>query len=164
MKTVKQSKAKRSERELIFTRIIRAPRPQVFNAWTDPSRILEWWGPYGCTSIAERVDVSPGGIWEFTMHGPDKKDYPLCLCFQEVDPPSWLAYTQHAGVGEQASLLVTVKFDIERKHTRLTMRAIYPSTALRDQAVHEFGAIESGRQSLDRLEDFLEKETREALR
>jgi uncharacterized protein YndB with AHSA1/START domain len=61
----------RDPRALIATRIFDAPRAPVFEAWTDPTRLAQWWGPYGFTTTTRAFDLRPGGVWRFVMHGPD---------------------------------------------------------------------------------------------
>jgi activator of HSP90 ATPase len=67
--------ARTTEREIILERIFDAPRELVFEAWTDPQRIGQWWGPRGFTTTVYGMDVRPGGEWRLTMHGPDGRDY-----------------------------------------------------------------------------------------
>ena len=56
-----------------------------------------------------------------------------------------------------AQFHVTVTFDKQGKKTKLTMRSLFPSAAERDKVVKEYGAIEGGNQTLDRLEEHLAK-------
>ena len=69
------SAAELAERSLVFDRRLRAPRELVFRAWTENRHIGEWWGPDGLTTTTREMDVRPGGVWQFTMHGPDGTDY-----------------------------------------------------------------------------------------
>jgi uncharacterized protein YndB with AHSA1/START domain len=62
-------------REIVLTHVFDAPRELVWNAWTDPQQVVEWWGPRGFTTTIHEMDVRPGGIWRHTMHGPDGTDY-----------------------------------------------------------------------------------------
>src|SRR5215831_16791476 len=49
------------ERELVITRVFDAPRRLVFKTWTEPERLVRWWGPKGFTMPACAMDVRPGG-------------------------------------------------------------------------------------------------------
>ena len=64
-----------SEREIVTTRVIDAPRERVFKAWTDPEHLAQWWGPKGFTNTFQEFDMRPGGAWRFVMPGPDGVDY-----------------------------------------------------------------------------------------
>src|SRR5438445_12192181 len=88
-----------ADREIVVTRVFDAPRELVFEAWTDPTRVVQWCGPHGFTTTIHEMDVMPGGVWRFVMHGPDGPDYPYNGVFVEVSEPDRLWY-DHAGCGE----------------------------------------------------------------
>jgi uncharacterized protein YndB with AHSA1/START domain len=50
-----------SDREIVVTRVIDAPREMVFEAWTDPEQVVQWWGPFGFTTTIHEMEVRPGG-------------------------------------------------------------------------------------------------------
>ena len=70
-----------SDRSLSLTRILDAPRELVWQVWTDPQHVVNWWGPDGFTNTNQSMDVSPGGFWRFVMHGPDGTDYKNLIQF-----------------------------------------------------------------------------------
>lgn len=92
------------------------------------------------------------------MHGPDGVDYPNKIVFDEVVKPERLVYT-HSGDEEDdpGKFQVTVTFAEQAGKTNLTMRALFVSATERDKVVKEYGAIEGGNQTLDRLEEELAK-------
>jgi uncharacterized protein YndB with AHSA1/START domain len=59
------------DRELIINRVFNAPRELVYKTWTNPEHLPQWWGPKGFTITVQEIDVRPGGVWRFVMHGPD---------------------------------------------------------------------------------------------
>jgi uncharacterized protein YndB with AHSA1/START domain len=61
-------------RVIVGTREFDAPRALVFEAWTDPKHLSQWWGPNGFTTTTSSFDFRPGGVWRFVMHGPDGRD------------------------------------------------------------------------------------------
>src|SRR5579871_258380 len=62
-------------RVIIGSRVINAPRDLVWQVWTDPKHLGQWWGPDGFTTTTNSFDMRPGGMWRFVMHGPDGRDY-----------------------------------------------------------------------------------------
>ena len=70
-----------SNRELVMTRVLDAPRDLVYEAWTNPRHIAQWWGPKGFTNTIHEMEVKVGGVWRFIMHGPDGTDYPNKVVF-----------------------------------------------------------------------------------
>ena len=66
--------------EIVSIRNFTYSREQVFNAWTDPNRLKNWWGPKGFTNTFHEFDLRPGGKWSFIMHGPDDDSgYAVCI-------------------------------------------------------------------------------------
>ena len=147
-----------ADREIVVSRIINAPRELVFKAWTDPKLLVQWWGPKGFTNTFKEIDVRPGGVWRFIMHGPNGVDYPNMVVFTEIVKPERLVYTHGTGEpGDPGEFHVTVTFSDQAGKTNLTMRSIFASAAERDKVVREYGAIEGANQTLDRLEELLSK-------
>jgi uncharacterized protein YndB with AHSA1/START domain len=142
-----------SDREIVITRVFDSPRELVFQAWTDAKRVAQWWGPKGFTTTTHEMDVRPGGVWRFVMHGPDGVDYNNKIVYHEVVKPERLAYT-HSG-DEDLEFRVTVIFAEQDGKTRLTLRSVFASAAERDRVVKEHNAIEGGNQTLDRFGEYL---------
>ena len=145
-----------SDREIVTTRVFDAPRELVFKAWLDPEHIPQWWGPNGFTTTTHEMDARPGGVWRFVMHGPDGVDYDNKIVYLEIVEPERLVY-MHGDEVEADQFQTTVTFEEQTGKTRLTMRALFPSAAQRDYVVREFGAVEGGQQTLDRLGAYLAK-------
>ena len=144
-----------ASREIVVTRVFDAPPEVVFDAWTDRNAIATWWGPNGFTTTTYDMDVRPGGVWRFMMHGPDGTDYPNRIAYHEVEKPRRLAYT-HGG-DEGVNFEVVVTFEAEGEKTRITMRSLFATAEERDKVVTDFGAIEGANQTLNRLAEHLAK-------
>src|SRR6185295_19597519 len=126
------------EREVVATRVFDAPRDLVFNVWTDPAHIGQWWGPKGFVTTTFKMDVKSGGVWRFVMHGPDGRDYENQINYVEVVEPQRLVY-KHGGE-KDVHFEVTVTFEVHEKNkTKLTMRSIFPSAEARDFVVRNYG-------------------------
>ena len=146
-----------SDRELVITRTLNAPRELVFEAWTDPAHLVNWWGPDGFTNSFHEFNMEPGGTWRFIMHGPDGTDYPNRIVFEEVVKPERLTYTHDSDVDNDPRMFrVTVTFEAQGDKTVLTMRSLF-ATAEALEAVKKFGAVEGGKQTLDHLAAEVEK-------
>ncbi len=63
---------RRSEREVVVTRIFDGPARLVFDAWTTPELIMKWWAPksFGITFISCETDVRAGGTYRFVFAHP----------------------------------------------------------------------------------------------
>jgi uncharacterized protein YndB with AHSA1/START domain len=138
-------------REIVTTRVFDAPWELVWKAWTDPNHVKEWWGPNGFTNTIHEMDVRPGGVWRFVMHGPDGTDYQNKIVFLEIVKPERIVYDHVSG----PKFHVTVTFEEQGGRTKLTLRMLFATAAERDNVVEKFGAIEGAKQTLGRLADYL---------
>ena len=147
------------DREILIARTFDAPRELVWQAMTNPKHVVHWWGPRGFTTTIEEMDVRPGGIWKHVMHGPDGTNYPNKSIFKEIVKPERIVYShggREGGLG--AHFVATWTFDLVKANkTKVTIRMVFPSAKDRDFVVKEFGAIEGGKQTLERLGEHLEK-------
>jgi uncharacterized protein YndB with AHSA1/START domain len=151
---------KTADCEIIITRVFDAPRELVWQAMASPEHVVHWWGPRGFTTTIEEMDVRPGGVWKHVMHGPDGANYPNKSIFKEVVKPERIVYSHGGGRenGPGASFVATWTFEaVEANKTKVTIRMVFPSAADRDFVVKEFGAIEGGKQTLERLGEHLVK-------
>jgi uncharacterized protein YndB with AHSA1/START domain len=147
-----------SSREIVITRVVNAPRTLVWKAWTTPEHVAKWWGPNGFSTTIHEMDVRPGGVWSHTMHGPDGANYPNKSIFVEVDEPNRIVY-KHAGGREEgpgAHFLSTWTFEEQDGKTALTIHLLFDTPQERDLVVREFGAIEGGKQTLGRLDEYVQ--------
>jgi uncharacterized protein YndB with AHSA1/START domain len=152
------SAAELAERSLVFHRRFRAPRELVFRAWTESGQIGEWWGPDGFTTTTREMDVRPGGVWRFTMHGPDGTDYPNRIVYLEVSPPERLVYRHEPDrADEPVTFTVTVLFEQQGADTAMTMSMVFPSPVALREVVAKYGADEGARQTLGRLEAYVKR-------
>ncbi len=143
-------------RAIIVSRVFDAPPELVFAAWTDAKHVGNWWGPKGFTTTTYEIDVRPGGVWRFMMHGPDGVDYPNKITYREIVRPERLVY-DHNDLEDPTFHHVTVTFEEQSGQTRLTMRSVFKSAEDRDAVVKKHNAIEGAHQHLDRLGRQLEK-------
>jgi uncharacterized protein YndB with AHSA1/START domain len=149
-------------REIVVSRIFDAPRELVWQAMTDPNHVVNWWGPRGFTTTIETMDVRPGGVWKQTLHGPDGKNYPNKSIFKEVVEPERIVYSHGGGRqgGPGASFVAIWTFEaVTKEKTKLTMRLVFASAEQRDFVAEEFGALDGGRETLERLSEHLPKMT-----
>lgn len=143
-------------RTIVTTRVFDAPRELVFEAWTNPKHLVQWWGPNGFTTTVRAIDVRPGGVWRFVMYGPDGVDYENRIVYDEIVKPERLVYSHSGGEDlEPVRFQVTVIFEDHDGKTKLTMTALFPSAVERDRVAEKYGAIEGAKQTLERLAEHL---------
>lgn len=140
-----------SEREVVSTCILNAPREKVFEAWTNPEILKKWWGPNGFTNTFEEFSLKPGGIWKFVMHGPDGKNYPNLSEFIEISAPHRIMFNHVS----EPKFKVTAEFEDLDGKTKLVWRGLFETKA-KYNAIKNF-MTEGNQQNLARLAAELEK-------
>lgn len=151
-----------NDREIVLTRVVAAPRALVFRIWTEPTHVHLWWGPTGFTTSTQSMVVQPGGEWRFTMHGPDGRNYPNVISYLEVEEPARLVF-RHGGDadGEPVDFHTTVTFEeLSPIETRVTMRSSFANREQRDRVIRDYGAIEGGKQTLQRMSEHAQRQLR----
>ncbi|XDD54137.1 SRPBCC domain-containing protein [Leptospira sp. WS4.C2] len=134
------------------------PQELVFNAFANPLTIDTWWGPSGFKTTTQTMDFRVGGKWIFTMLGPDGTIWPNTIKYKEIRKFDYLEYLHGSGEeNKNDDFLVNVYLiAIDKNQTIVKMQMTFPDTNVRN-AVIGFGAIESGQQTLSKLDLFLSK-------
>jgi uncharacterized protein YndB with AHSA1/START domain len=148
---------KHAEREIVITRVFDAPRELVWQAWTDPRHLAQWWGPKGFTNPACEVDARVGGAWHIVMRSPDGTEYPCGGVYREIVKPERLVFTNNATDKEGNTILeglTTVTFAEHGAKTKLTLQT--RAAAVVAYAAAYLKGMEAGwTQSLERLAEKL---------
>jgi uncharacterized protein YndB with AHSA1/START domain len=153
--TAKKSAAptETADRELTVSRVIDAPRERVWRAFADPAEIVKWWGPDGFTNRTAERSFKSGGEWRHVMIGPDGTEYANLAHYEEVAAPERIVFTNGGGKkgapGLRMRTTITLK-DLGDK-TEVTIRHVFDTRRMRDDAVNVYRAAEGGRQTLARL-------------
>jgi uncharacterized protein YndB with AHSA1/START domain len=156
MDAARHPDADEGARSIVTTRVFDVPRELVFDAFTDAKHLTQWWGPNGFTITIRSIDVRPGGVWRFVMHGPDGTDYENRITYDEIVRPERLVYRHGGGDDvDPVQFQTTVTFEDLGGKTRVTMRGVFPSAAERDRVAEKYGAVEGAKQTLGRLADYL---------
>ncbi|KPF45451.1 SRPBCC family protein [Rhizobium sp. AAP43] len=134
-------------------RLVGAPIELVFRMFSDARHLDQWWGPDGFQNETHEMDFSVGGLWRYTMHGPDGKDWPNWIRYQDITPPTRIAYQHGAEMGEPAHFDGVITLQPEGTGTRVTLTLIFATPEARD-ATLKFGAVEGGKQTLARLDTY----------
>ncbi len=144
------------DREIVLSRVIDAPRDLVFEAWSDPRHLPQWFGPKGFTIKTKEIDVREGGRWRFDMIAPDGTVYPNHMRFRRIEKPRLIEADHGADQDEDPGMFrFTITFDAHGDKTVLTLRQLHPTAAQRETVIG-FGAVELGYQTLDKLAAYVE--------
>lgn len=126
---------RKSERELVATRVIDGPRELVFKAWTQADLFSRWWVPKSCP-IALRsceLDVRVGGKYRLSFSAGDQT-MDVFGKYIEVTPGARIAWTNDEG-GEDKAAITTITLEERDGKTLLVMHDLHPSAQALDEAI-----------------------------
>jgi uncharacterized protein YndB with AHSA1/START domain len=150
--TRKATVTKPSDREIRIERVFDAPREKVWQAFTDPKLVAQWWGR-GNKLVIERMEVERGGHWRFVEHGPEGV-HGFEGRYREVTPTTRLVHTfEWDGMPAYVIIETVTLEDAGPARTRVVNLSLFHTTEERDgmlQAGMEQGLNESYA-ALDRL-------------
>src|SRR5262245_58096521 len=116
-----------SDREIVITRVVDAPRRLVFEAFTNPVHVPHWMlGPQGWTMPVCEIDLRPGGAWRFVWRHTDGSEMAMHGVYQEIVPPERLVSTEVWG-GDWPEALNTLILTEEGGRTTIVTQVLYTS-------------------------------------
>jgi uncharacterized protein YndB with AHSA1/START domain len=144
-----------SDRDLVLTRLIDAPRDKLFRAWTDPNLLKQWFAPLPYTTPVAELDVRPGGANFIVMRGPDGAEMPNRGIYLEVVKNERIvftnAYVKAWEPSDKPFMTVILTFEDEGGKTRYT--ALVRHWTIADRETHEKMGFDKGwGQCADQLE------------
>lgn len=158
-----------AERELVLTRTLSATRDHVFEVWTNPKHVENWWGPEDFTVPHCAIDLRLGGSFHICMRSPTGEDYWNKGFYRVIRSPEQIVSTiffsdkdgnfiapSKYGMGPDfpAEILMTVSFtDAGNGKTKLTLNC-----GLSEVIAKRYQADQGWSQSLDRFEQELKRE------
>jgi uncharacterized protein YndB with AHSA1/START domain len=124
---------RRSERELVVTRIFDAPARLVFDAWTKPELFKLWWAPKsrGVPMLSCDMDARTGGGYSITFGRDPSQSMTFFGKYLDVSPHSRLVWTNEES---EEGAVTTVTFEEEDGKTRLVLTELYPSKEALDES------------------------------
>ena len=141
-----------SEREFVVTRTFNGPARLVFEAWTKPELLKQWWAPksIGVPLLSCEADVRVGGRYRFVFGHDASNATAFFGKYLEVTPHSRLVWTNEEGDGGEA--VTTVTFEEKGGKTLLVLRELHPSKEAVDGAI---GFGEGLRETFEQLDELL---------
>jgi len=120
-----------SEREVTITRIFDAPARLLFDAYSKPEHIKQWFGPIGWPVTLCEMDFRVGGKFRFAMTGPSgRQNTPFGGTYREIIPNRKIVYDNGFETEGAGRMLVTVSFDEHDGRTTLTIHTVFESIAM----------------------------------
>jgi uncharacterized protein YndB with AHSA1/START domain len=114
------------DQKVLITRIFDAPRDVVFQAWTDPEQVAQWFGPDGFDTPRETViiDLRVGGRYELGMvQQQSGVVFPVRYEIIELDPPRLLVLKSEPmpEVGMHEPTVTRIELHAHGEKTRMSL-------------------------------------------
>ena len=115
-----------SDCEITLSRVFRAPRQLVYDAFSKPELLKRWFGPRGWSLVTCEVDARVGGGFRFVLRGPDGRELGMRGVYREITPPERSVHMESFDdfPGESR---VTAIFTERDGETTLNATILYPS-------------------------------------
>jgi uncharacterized protein YndB with AHSA1/START domain len=143
------------KQEALIIRIIDAPRERVFEAFSDPNLIPQWWGPARLTTTVDKMDPRPGGTWRFLQRDTDGNEYAFHGVYHEFSPTRIVQTFEFEGMPGHVQFDIAMLEDLGGR-TKLTEKSITESVEDGD-AMLKAGMVDGWSETIDRLARLVEK-------
>jgi uncharacterized protein YndB with AHSA1/START domain len=145
---------RKSERELVVTRVFDGPVHIVFEAWTKPELLKRWWAPrsFGISFLSCEADVRTGGTYRFVFgHAASEQPVAFFGKYLEVTPYKRLVWTNEES---DEGAVTTVTFEEKAGKTLVVMHDLYPSKEALDNAIAS-GSTGAPGEQFEQLDELL---------
>jgi uncharacterized protein YndB with AHSA1/START domain len=132
--------------EILNERLFPADRPTLFDAFADPRKLEQWWGPEGFTNQITAFMLSPGGTWLITMTADNGTEYHNHWTFEDVVSGHAIKARHHEPVHV---FTLEMRFADEGQGARLSWRMLFDRTEENEQMEKFLHA--ANEQNFDRL-------------
>lgn len=111
---------------LQLTRVFDAPIRLLFDCFTDPALIMQWWGPEGTLCPAATSELRAGGGYRFVIEDPESgARYIACGHYLIVEAPNRLVFTWYWESEPEEVTQVSIEFrPIDETHTELRLEHV----------------------------------------
>ena len=138
--------------EILNDRLFPVDRTVLFDAFADPRKLAQWWGPEGFSNTITAFDLKPGGQWRITMTADNGADFHNIWTFEDVVENRMVRMTHHEPVHV---FTLEMRFAAESNAARLSWRMLFDRTDQNEQMEKFLHA--ANEQNFNRLERLLEQ-------
>lgn len=97
-------------RDLVLERVVDVPVSLVWEAWTVPEHLMQWFTPKPWQTVRCEIDLRPGGQFHTTMRSPEGEEFPSTGCYLDVVPRQRLVWSSAMEPGYRPAPIPTEGF------------------------------------------------------
>ena len=143
-----------ADRTLTIEKTLKAPVALVWEAWTDPNHITQWWGPKGMSTKVKAHDFTVGGAWNYVMTMPDGNEFTAEGVYSLIDELQKI-FTSANFRPMTEGVEMQCHFVAKGEETVFTFHVIHPTTEYCQQQ-EKMGFYNGWGSVFERLEEHLE--------
>ena len=125
--------------DLVISRLVKAPRHLVWEAWTNPDHLKKWWYPRPYQMGDCKLEMRPGGAFNNVMIMPDGEEMENFGCILDVEDRTRIVFTDSLHEGWRPSpepfMTAIIDFADEGQDTRYITQILHHSKANLDQHI-----------------------------
>ena len=137
-------------RELKLVRTVDAPLNLIWEVWTEPEHLKNWWGPKGFSCTVKKMDFQEGGEWLLTLHGPDGTDFANRSIFKEIVPFEKIVFEHF-----NPHFTTTVFFVPQSYGVNVEWTLLFDTAEMREIIVKTHGAEEGQKENMAKFEGYV---------
>jgi len=142
-----------NNRTATLKRTFNAPVKLVWEAWTRPEHIVQWWGPKGMKITVVEHNFKVGGTWKYVMPMPDGSEftsdgvYSVIVEFEKI-------FTSANFKPMTEGVEIQALFEEDGDKTNFTFNVVHPSEEYCRQQ-EKMGFYNGWGSAFDRMETFI---------
>jgi uncharacterized protein YndB with AHSA1/START domain len=141
------------DRTVTIEKTLNAPIKLVWEAWTQPEHIIQWWGPKGMDTKVIAHDFTVGGQWKYTMLMPDGNEFVTDGVYTEIVALERICSTANFKPMTEG-IEIQALFAADGAQTKFTFNIIHPTVAYCKQQT-AMGILNGWGSVFERLEAFV---------
>lgn len=151
--------------DLVLERVVDVPRELVWEAWTKPEHVKQWFTPAPWQTVDCEIDLRPGGVFRTVFRSPEGEETPNICCYLEVVRNEKLVWTSALGPGFRPSgtafpgvplITAVILLEPHGKGTKYTSVAMHADEAGNRKHL-EMGFYDGWGATLDQLVEHVRK-------
>jgi uncharacterized protein YndB with AHSA1/START domain len=149
----RSERPRNSDHEHLIERVFDAPARLLFEAYSQPEHLMQWFGPKGFPLTLCEVDFRVGGRYRFAMTGPDGVQGPAFGGeYLEIVADRRIQYSNRFEAPDAEEMIITVTFAEAQGTTTLSIHTRFASAAMKKKFLG-MGYAEGIGSGLDQLRD-----------
>ena len=136
------------------------PIDQVWELWSDPRKLEQWWGPPGYPATVEKHALTPGGAVTYFLTSLEGDQHRGIWQVRSVDPPTSLQFTDAFADSDGAPLEdapvseISVRLLEHESGTRMEMRMTFETREDMERIV-DMGTVEALKRGVSQMDGLL---------